>query len=428
MSKQYQKGQVSILFVMIIPSLFGLYTLGTDGARALQQKARLGDAAEVAVLALTANINTEQTIEKDLVRNIVYTYFPETVKNKIQIQIQKDESNLNQKKYNLQVGLHYDNWFPGNNVTAGFGEDTFISTNSSARKLISKGSMDILFVADLSGSMLDFMPPSLQSKYVDVIEIISDSVIELSKNKINTFGIAPYNHYVVKQKTMNNDCLLNSIGDKPLSIEYIRYENLTVNNYMNLDRIIAEMDDPGNCKERSPETDPEFGGTFFTIPLTSESVTFNELIKGFSPRYEYDGASSYGGQTASINGIIEGYRELKKGDNNIKKLIVLSDGADVSLSPTPDGPITPNSTTNFTYNNMMPPLIKKGLCTDIKRKLSNNETVTADLYFIGFHYKDYTSNIATCFDADKIFFPDDREGITGILGSILNDEEIGSLL
>lgn len=41
--KKQQSGHAAILFVMCIPVLFGVFTLASDGARALQSKARLED-------------------------------------------------------------------------------------------------------------------------------------------------------------------------------------------------------------------------------------------------------------------------------------------------------------------------------------------------------------------------------------------------
>ncbi|MEZ8772114.1 TadE/TadG family type IV pilus assembly protein [Vibrio sp. 10N.247.310.17] len=36
-----QSGHAAMLFAMMIPALFGVFMLGSDGARALQTKARL---------------------------------------------------------------------------------------------------------------------------------------------------------------------------------------------------------------------------------------------------------------------------------------------------------------------------------------------------------------------------------------------------
>ena len=50
-----QSGHAAILFAMIIPGWFGLFTLASDGARAIQTKARIEDASEIAVLAIAAH-------------------------------------------------------------------------------------------------------------------------------------------------------------------------------------------------------------------------------------------------------------------------------------------------------------------------------------------------------------------------------------
>lgn len=57
-SLQKQRGQASILFALMVPGLFGVFALATDGARALQTSARLNDASEMAVLAI-AGLNDD---------------------------------------------------------------------------------------------------------------------------------------------------------------------------------------------------------------------------------------------------------------------------------------------------------------------------------------------------------------------------------
>ena len=49
-----QKGHAALLFVLLIPALFGMFTLGLDGALMLQNDARLNDALEAASLAVAA--------------------------------------------------------------------------------------------------------------------------------------------------------------------------------------------------------------------------------------------------------------------------------------------------------------------------------------------------------------------------------------
>ncbi|WP_241910669.1 TadE/TadG family type IV pilus assembly protein, partial [Vibrio lentus] len=49
-----QSGHASVLFALLVPLLFGVFMLASDGARAIQSKARIEDASEVAALAVAA--------------------------------------------------------------------------------------------------------------------------------------------------------------------------------------------------------------------------------------------------------------------------------------------------------------------------------------------------------------------------------------
>ncbi|MHA7227976.1 TadE/TadG family type IV pilus assembly protein [Vibrio campbellii] len=71
-SLKKQSGHVGMLFAMIIPILFGVFMLGSDGARALQTKARLEEAAEAAVLAVSAEDSENHTLAQNYIEHYVY--------------------------------------------------------------------------------------------------------------------------------------------------------------------------------------------------------------------------------------------------------------------------------------------------------------------------------------------------------------------
>ncbi|GAL12454.1 protein TadG [Vibrio astriarenae] len=76
-SLQKQNGHAAILFAMMIPVFFGLFTLGSDGARMMQSKARLGDAMEAASLAVTAHASTDNSadgVNQTIAKNYIEYY------------------------------------------------------------------------------------------------------------------------------------------------------------------------------------------------------------------------------------------------------------------------------------------------------------------------------------------------------------------
>ncbi|MGF1756228.1 pilus assembly protein, partial [Vibrio makurazakiensis] len=80
-SLKKQKGHAAILFALLIPGFYGLFALGIDGARAIQNRARLGDAAEVAALALSAQNSTSSQQNTALARLYVDAYISDKEAN-----------------------------------------------------------------------------------------------------------------------------------------------------------------------------------------------------------------------------------------------------------------------------------------------------------------------------------------------------------
>ncbi len=59
-SLYYQRGAAGIIYVTMIPALFGIFALGIESSRYLQTHARLGDAIEIASLAVAANVSKNE--------------------------------------------------------------------------------------------------------------------------------------------------------------------------------------------------------------------------------------------------------------------------------------------------------------------------------------------------------------------------------
>lgn len=74
-----QTGHAGILFVMMVPFLFGVFFLGTEGARAVQDKARLAEAIETTALVLaTENADADDDlVRKERAEAFIHYYFPD---------------------------------------------------------------------------------------------------------------------------------------------------------------------------------------------------------------------------------------------------------------------------------------------------------------------------------------------------------------
>ncbi len=82
--KRKQQGVAGIIFVLLLLGMIGFLALATDGARALQTRARLDNASEVASIAVAAlNDDNESTdgsgsaVNQTLVSNYAKAYVPD---------------------------------------------------------------------------------------------------------------------------------------------------------------------------------------------------------------------------------------------------------------------------------------------------------------------------------------------------------------
>ncbi|MFA0412209.1 pilus assembly protein TadG-related protein [Vibrio renipiscarius] len=447
-----QRGHASILFVMIVPVLFGVFMLGSDGARALQQKARMQDATEAAALAISAHADPNESdagndagsaVNQTIATDFISAYFPNE-----NINSPSDFSRLKITRksceqiadctpeghrffqYDIQASLKYDTWFPGNDAIVGFGEQLEVSGTSIARKYQSH-SIDVVLAADFSGSMDDGWYGGQQRKYQDLLDIINSVANELDKfndlkipNKTNMIGIAPYNHYA-RRKTGDERCdknntIINGIGN----VEHLSFNNKSGVRYS---KTINEMKKNAYAADNTCAVDQTSsrGANFYSIPLTknmftagSEEESFTARINRFSPK----------GGTASYLGLIEAYKILKEGTNKKKLLVILSDGVDTP-SHTPigeKGPVSLNG--KDSYATIGEKLVKNAkLCEEIKTELSENET-DATLYLIGFDYKQGQTNEAldSCVGRDNILYAQNKNEILNKILSLIA-EEIGHL-
>ncbi|OOF06330.1 hypothetical protein BZG79_13615, partial [Salinivibrio sp. MA427] len=152
-----QQGHAAILFALFIPILFGIFTLGTDGARAVQDKARLEEAAEVASLAVAGAGSDDKTLAKAYIQD----YFPYAEVDDSDITIRKINCENNAScqdseqrffEYQVSAKIHQPTWFPGNETIVGFGENYDVASGAVSRKYHAE-TVDVVLAADFSGSM-----------------------------------------------------------------------------------------------------------------------------------------------------------------------------------------------------------------------------------------------------------------------------------
>lgn len=403
-----QQGHAAILFALFIPILFGIFTLGTDGARAVQDKARLAEAVEVATLAASGS-NTSLVTDnkrKELVLEYLRYYFPSAEIQEKDIDLNavekcEDQSgqptqNCDDKtsgerfyEYTVSVNISQPTWFPGNDAIIGFGDDYKVSGAAVARKYQSE-TLDVIYVADFSGSMSWEMKGTSQIKYQKLVEIIKEINVDLDefnqelRDKMgenasqNTVAFAGFNPYVAIKSSNTKEkrfkCWIwrrsngsyykkyywgepnyfNSCGGAETKmmypVDYIDYQRYSPS------QTVEEMFERGRVRNLRGEH------YFYSIPPTSNiKDDFNPAISEFLPD----------NGTASYQGIINGAQLAMKGKNSRRLIILLSDGMDSDTGTTTA-------------------LVEQGMCTKIINTLKNEvvdgKAVKPRLAMIGFDY------------------------------------------
>jgi len=133
-----QSGHAGLLFALIAPALFALFILASDGARALQNKARLGDAAEATVLAISAQASA--ITSSQLAENYISHYMTDALSTTGVTPSCVDS--LGDKICEVQVTTEHFSWFPVDDGSTGFSAIGFgekFSVTSSASAIKKKG-------------------------------------------------------------------------------------------------------------------------------------------------------------------------------------------------------------------------------------------------------------------------------------------------
>ncbi|MGL6170849.1 MAG: TadE/TadG family type IV pilus assembly protein [Vibrio sp.] len=420
----HQSGHAAILFSLFIPVLFGIFTLGTDGARAIQDKARLLEAVEVASLAVAG----QGSDNVKLAKNYLEYYFTAAMIQDSDIQIKKINCEDNNRckddesrffEYQVTAKISQPTWFPGNEAVIGFGKDYDIASHSVARKFHSE-TVDVILVADFSGSMSwrwdrygannDTTNPVRYVMMKEIMKEIADELNEFNKNMVkkNKLAIVGFDFFTVEKKNDGSynhyDHIICPRGRcnsqyKPGESKDVSAD-VVVNNIFNLSHV-------SHSAERFNSKGSVSGfSTFFNINLTDDFYSLKKSIDTFVIK-----SSSISG-TSSYAGIIRAAQFANAGTNPRRLIIILSDGED-------------SYTTNT--NN----LIAKGLCSSILENLNSqyvgDDKVKARMVAVGFAYKinDYPQ-MKNCVGQDNVFSAQNRDDIKNKILELIS-EEIGHL-
>lgn len=445
-----QKGHAAILFVFMVPALFGLFSLAVDGARIMQNEARLDDALEIASLAVAA-VNDDNEDDgsgngSKINQDIATAYVSEYMDDMTQIsglkitkleceQIQECVNGLAQGEprffeFRVEATTHHDTIFKDQNT---FGDDYTVESDGTSRKY-QNHAVDIVFVSDFSGSMDDSWSGGSQ-KYVDLVDVIYDVTVELDKFN----GLQNMDDSKVAY-TGFNTVTQEYIGEEEKEGQYwwggtYTYTEVELRQYSQL--LSPAPDSKAVFGDESASGDPLMvdvtqtiagifnektgvdnykttyvrpgswgsGAFFYDISLTTNFSDFNSKVASFDPK----------GYTAAYQGIIRAAQIADTGDNPRRLIVILSDGKD-----------------NYPDSTTLNSLVNAGMCSTIistldSRITSKGKEVASKIAVIGFDY-DLSTNtgLIDCAGDDNVYKAENKTQILNIILGLIA-EEIGHL-
>ncbi|MTI15566.1 vWA domain-containing protein [Sansalvadorimonas verongulae] len=390
--RQPQQGIAIILFLLLLPVIFGLMVLGIEGGHKLRDKARLGDAVEVAALAMSARPPDTPEQNRKLVKSIINTMVSDL--NNVSVSLHTvacpdnpdcnhTDSSKKFTEYQLKVSGAHRNWL-GQETPLGFNSAVTLGSKATARKNHGEA-IDVFFVADFSSSMGG---PWRRVIKIDMLK----GILTQAAHKLEGFT-----------RLETDPQKKNTIALIPFSLSTYEYvpgmnESFAVNNIHTLWPLRSL---PDLLVEKEPDTsDP---GSFHTIHPTTSAQKIEDKLKAMKPH----------GATASFEGIIRAAQLALKTNNAKRLIIVLTDGED-------------------SYKDIHQQLVEHGYCKTLtsaveQQRTPSGERVKLDMAVISFSY-DVAGNtgLVGCVGKNKVFSAEDPDAISDII-SALFAEEVGHI-
>lgn len=437
-SMQRQSGHAAILFALMIPVLFGVFALGTDGSRAVQDKARLLEAVEVASLAVAGQGSDDTALAKSYLQY----YFPLAEINHDDITIKKincednaacKEQDRRFFEYQVSARISQPTWFPGNDSIIGFGVDYQVYDGSVTRKYHSE-TVDVVLVADFSASMYEFWDGGSKRKFLDLKDIISDISTELEifngynvssekRNKLAVVGFDFYTSRMTNNTRTYYDHLICWVWDRKWVEGRCRSDYPgNDHRYVNAEATIRDVFSL-NSNAHNPVTGSITNISIFEDVNLTDNMSF---IRSKINSNSFNIMRSTGSGTSSYAGMIRGAQMALSGNNPRRLIILLSDGVD-SYWQTTDKLINP---ANPGFPPSSPTAL--GLCNQILNELNNQKTVegndvTARMVSVGFDYNiNAFPQMRNCVGQENVFSAENRNDIKNKILELIT-EEIGHL-
>ncbi len=223
-----QKGAAAIWYVFVMGVMMSFGALGIEGARYITKKARLGDGLEAAAIAVSTadRVNQDFSLNrvKPVAENWVKHYINDSTKLELEIKRKEDKKIQNYNplspyevayyRYDVTARTEHKSWFNFNSW-ASFDPDVVVAnTGTSGRIKGGHEPVDLVFVADFSGSMGgNSNGKNKLTSLKTAIENVSTAIYKA--NDESTFGFIPFTKRIVNKRSDGYYCsspLLSSEG------------------------------------------------------------------------------------------------------------------------------------------------------------------------------------------------------------------------
>lgn len=375
-----QSGVAALMFLLLFPALFGIFVWGVEGARAVQDSARLVDAVEVAALTVAAQDVDSEAECRAIAKSVVETYFPDSIEVSVPAKtVTTPCISSIPNRFDITASVEEATWFP--KAMAGFG-DSYIVSNSMSAMRDRLGAMDVVVAIDYSYSMAAYYGDDVEAYEADIdatvtqianyIDYVNDHKLPgMPDSRLAIVGFDQFvkytdgegetyytphlvctsvvgnssNEYACNKE--NNTLLENNAKDGVYDHWNIGTYNEDAKGKISVDYTLDHLFDPldykdDNSGDKETPGQGNGGDTGNTVNFDSEAIydtlgfddPSNISIDGFSmPPSEHP---DFGPGSASYTGLIQAALLMNNfGDNRVRKIIMLTNGEEDVLGGDP---------------------------------------------------------------------------------------------
>ncbi|HFQ5441753.1 TPA: hypothetical protein ACGUPU_002814 [Vibrio vulnificus] len=372
--KRNQRGHAGVLFVLILPVLWGITAVSLDGSRGIQTKVRLDEAVDSSVIAVSAADEHVLTSDKALVENYVRSYVNDavTVAPFVDVSSCGDEGSCVQ--YDVAANVKIDSWFPGGSTIQGFDESMLVASYAKAQKgtVIASDPIDVVVAMDMSLSMQQPFTGEPGKKRLDATYEVIDKVVSVLGNAVDgdkksTLAFVPWGTGYYDEGCLKHEPVYNEKG--------FNHESHTWDHPATIAKL-WQTKDRTHCIKQSWLQMPRMNGILYPTP---DFNNFSTKVRAMT----FDQGTQIG------HGIIKGAQLLRQGSNKKRVLIAVTDGQDSQ------------------YSDLLKSINEYGLCKEITRGLSANnagELFDFTFIFIGLDAHLYPTDwMADCVGEENVY-------------------------